>query len=216
MGWGARMQRGSSVGLSSIPPDQLLRRLTGLALCECRGQMNTALPWAVMCNCTSPCWLRIAQRHQGSPFAEVSPSLMMHSPQNTGLHKLHFPYLSSVIFLSCNIHVWSSHCNGEVQWQIALFFTANHIMLPTPIFSIPSHVSASPCERVCWILSFLLYHFTDTLVFLCLTVPELFLCIVLFLVSLFIYHRFGFWFWDCFLLNSPVLSSDCSSVYTFL
>lgn len=44
------------------------------------------------------------------------------------------------------------------------------------------------------------------LVSLRLTVPELFLCIVSFLVSLFIYHQFAFWLW--FLLNSPVCSSE--------
>lgn len=80
-------------------------------LCECRGQLVTALSQALVCSCRSPHWLHVAQRHQGWPVTEASPSPTMHSLQNRS-HQLHFSYLSSVssklVFLSYDIHVWSS------------------------------------------------------------------------------------------------------------
>lgn len=133
----------------------------------------------------------------------------MHSLQNR-CHQLHFSYLSSLssklVFLSYGIHVWSSTAIEKFSVVSPCLFTVNHIMLPSSIFSTLSHFSLSPCETVCWILA--------SLPSLLLTVPELFLCIVSFLVSLFVYHGFAFWLW--FLLNSPEHSSDCCLLYTLL
>lgn len=114
------MQRGGGAGSSAVAPWAAPAVVTGLTVGECRGQMSTGLPRAVLCSCGSTSWLCIAQRHRGSPSTKAS------SLQNTRLRKLHFPHLSSVssklqIFLSCNIHVWSSHSNGEAQWHITLF-----------------------------------------------------------------------------------------------
>ena len=220
MGRGRGCREAAARAWGPWPPAQPLRWLHSLVLCQCWGQASAALPRAVMCSCASPSGLCMAQRHRGLPFAEASPSLTMHSLQNMRLHKLHFPYLSSVSsdWSFCHVtFMFGPPAAAERFSDISpCLFTANHIMLPTPIFSIPTHVSPPPCETVPWILSFLLYRSAAALASLCLTVPELFPCIVLFLVSLFIYHEFAFWFWDWVLLNSPVFTSDCSSVYAFL
>lgn len=107
---------------------------------------DTALPRAVVCGCGSTSWLCIAQRHRGSPSAKAS------SLQNTCLHKLHFPHLSSVssklIFLSCNIHVWSSHSNKEVQWHITLFVHCqSYHVTYSNIFHLESRSSFSFASR---------------------------------------------------------------------
>lgn len=125
-------------------------------LCECRGQLVTALSQALVCSCRSPHWLHVAQRHQGWPFTEASLSPTMHSLQNRS-HQLHVSYLSSVssklVFLSYDIHVWSSTAIERFNVVSLCLFTVNHIMLPTPIFPILSHYSPSPCETVWWILA---------------------------------------------------------------
>lgn len=126
---GVRMQRGGGAGW---------------VLCECQGQLVIALSQALVCSCRSPHWLHVVQRHQGWPFTEASPSPTVHSLQNRS-HRLHFSYLSSVssksVFLSYDIHVWSSTAIERFNVVSPCLFSVNHIMLPTPIFSTFSHYS---------------------------------------------------------------------------
>lgn len=153
------------------------------ALWECQGQLVTALPQALVCSCRSPQWPHAAQKHLGCPFTDTSPSQTKQSLQNR-CHQLHFSYLSStsskLVFLSYDIHVWSSTAIEKFNVVSPCLFTVNHIMLPTPIFSTLSHYS--PCETVCWILASLLPW--DPQALPC----QSFSLHCIFLFSLFIYH----------------------------
>lgn len=182
--------------------------------------MSTALAQAALCDCRSPYWLRIGQRHQGSPFAEASTSLTMPSIQKLHVHKLHFPYLSLCLqnWSFCHVAFMFGPPTATEKFNgvSPCLFTANHIMLPTPVFSIHSHTSPSPWEIMHWILSFLLYCSTAALVSLCFKRASAFrlhciisgLCLHLSLVCILTLKL-------VFIeLSCP--PSDCSSMYAFL
>lgn len=122
-------------------------------LCKCQGHVVMAPSQAAVDHPTGCMLLKITWVH---------PSLRlhsMHSLQNR-CHQLHFSYLSSMssklVFLSYDIHVWSSTTIEKFSVVPPCLLTVNHIMLPTPIFSTLSHSSLSPWETACWILTSLL------------------------------------------------------------
>lgn len=143
----------------------------------------------LVCRCRSLHWLHAAQKHLCRPFTEASLSPTMHSLQNR-CHQLHLSYLSSMssklVFLSYDIHVWSSTAIEKfsvVSHVCSLSITSCYLLQYSP----PLVTTLLLHEKQC----------AESWPPCCLGIPAsycatAFLCIVSFLVSLFIYHRFAF------------------------